>query len=54
MKQHYHNIAATHHPDKTKDEAKIVLYETKKETYDRISAAYKMLGSANDEGHFEE
>jgi len=47
-------LFATHHSDKTKYEAKIALYEREKVKYDNISAAYKVVGSANDAGHFEE
>jgi len=54
-KQHYHNIAVTHHPDKTNDEAKIALYQKEKWAYDydQSVTAFKVLGLANDEGHFE-
>ena len=53
-KQHYYNIAATHHPDKTNNEAKITLYEERNIWYGRITDAYKVLRLANEDGHFKE
>ena len=52
IRQSYHRLGVTHHPDKTADTKKRAIFAKAKDSFERQNIAMEVLGTNDDDGMF--